>query len=43
MKSQMKKRRERRTVMTSQKIKSSEELRQIMMRRKHLHLFNQYI
>ena len=42
MKSQMKKRRERRTVMTSQKIKS-EELRQIMMRRKHLHLFNQYI
>ena len=40
MKSQMKKRRERRTVMTSQKIKS-EELRQ--MRRKHLHLFNQYI
>ena len=42
MKSQMKKRRERRTVTTSQKIKS-EELRQIMMRRKHLHLFNQYI
>lgn len=42
MKSQMKKGRERRTVTTSQKIKS-EELRQIMMRRKHLHLFNQYI